>query len=618
MSGVIALVSLDGRPVPETLAREQLAAIRHRGDGEPVLWLDGGVALGQAHRATTPEAEREILPLSDPAGRYHLIWDGRIDNRDELAHALGWTGSEAREATDADYVLAAYVRWGDGCVARLLGDWAIVIWDAVAHRLFSAKDPMGFRTLFYAEHDGLFAIGSEPLQVLQRSWLPPRPDFEYARRLMGDAILPRHATSYAGLRALYGGESCVVEQGRVRTAEFWSAPRVSASGGRTPREYVDGFIEQFDHAVRARVRSNRPVGVLFSGGLDSSYVLAVAAKHADVTAVSTYAEGTSWDEREYQELVVQRLGVPYRSLAIEDCWGLSGRYLKDAHFDISQIPPQAPMQLAQASFAASLGMGQMLGGDGGDEWLVGRNEYIADALVDRQWRTAWRLAVEKSPDASTIATVVQEAYRGLAPASAKRALRRLTGKPGLNRFAPAVVAGQGWQSYTSSPSMWSRRRSRAYDWQFTRQLVEMLGWRDRWCLERNALGLATPFYDLRVVEFLASTPDWVKRHQGATKYQLREALTRVGLPEIAHRTDKARYDALFHRGLIEESERVSRARSAVSQVAGVLPAEVDIEIDRYIEAPHYYGWQPWRLISAGLWLASMRVLQPTPRGMGAL
>ncbi|MFN8639078.1 MAG: asparagine synthase-related protein [Dehalococcoidia bacterium] len=371
MSGVLALVSLDGRPVPEDLARRQLAAIRHRGAGEPVLWLEPGVALGQAHRAITPEAEREVLPLVSPDGRYHLVWDGRIDNRDELARLLGWSPERAGEATDADFVLEAYVRWGDACVTRLLGDWAIVIWDSVAHRLFAAKDPMGFRSLYYAQHDGLFVVGSEPLQVLDASWLPPRPNFDYVLRLLGDAVIEPGTTSYEELTELLGGQTCTVEDGLVSKRTFWRSPRVTDVGARTAEDYIEGFIERFDDAVRVRVRSAGPVGVFLSGGLDSSYVAAIASKYTNVTAVSTYAGGTDWDEREYQRLVVDHLGIPYESVDVEDCWALSSRYLSDQHFDVTQIPPQAPMQVAQARFAGSLGMRVMLTGDGGDEWMVG-------------------------------------------------------------------------------------------------------------------------------------------------------------------------------------------------------------------------------------------------------
>lgn len=615
MSGVLAIVSLDGRPVPEELARRQMAAIRHRGAGEPVLWLEPGVALGQAHRATTPEAEREVLPLVGGAGRYHLVWDGRIDNRDELARALGWSPERAREATDADYVLEAYMRWGDACVTRLLGDWAVVIWDSAANRLFAAKDPMGFRSLYYAQHEGLFIIGTEPLQVLDASWLPPRPDYEYLLRTLGDAVIEAGSTSYEGLTELLGGQVCAIEDSRVVTRTFWHSPRVTDPGARTIEDYVEGFVERFDRAVRVRVRSAGPVGVFLSGGLDSSYVAAIASKYTRVTAVSTYAGGTDWDEREYQRLVVDHLGIPYESVDVEDCWALSSRYLSDQHFDVAQIPPQAPMQVAQARFAGSLGMRVMLTGDGGDEWMSGGVEHVADALADRQIGVAWRGARLEAGGRTPVVALARAAYRGLLGEGAKAPLRRLAGKPDpRQRFAMGVHPRDGWRSMHSTPTVWSRRRLRERDWSFVQRFYGLLAWRDRWCAQPNGYDVAIPFYDLGVVEYQASTPDWVKRSGGHTKHQLREAIRRVLPSAIADRVNKAHYDEVFHRGLEMEPARLARARAEIGTLPGLDHAAVIDEIDRYVSRSHFYAWQPWRLISAGLWLDSLRVLQHASNG----
>ena len=98
-----------------------------------------GIALGHVSLPTTPEAEREELPGCCRGRRFWLTWDGRLDNREELAGALEWQAPVGSTATDAEYVLAAFQRWGDACVDRLLGDWAIVIWDARERRLLSPR-----------------------------------------------------------------------------------------------------------------------------------------------------------------------------------------------------------------------------------------------------------------------------------------------------------------------------------------------------------------------------------------------------------------------------------------------------------------------------------------------
>ncbi len=608
MSGVLALVSLDGRPVPRDLAQAQLDAIRHRGDGEPELWLGEGVALGQAFRPTTPEAEREVLPLVDASGRYHLVWDGRIDNREELARAFAWKGERAREATDADYVLEAYVRWGDACVTRLLGDWAIVIWDSTARRLFAAKDPMGFRTLFYAQHDGLFAIGSEPLQVLQPSWLPPRPDYEYARQFAAQALPVRQQSCYAGLRELWGGDAVAVARGVVTNSTFWTAPRLRDLGRRTPRDYVEEFAELFDQSVRARVRSRKPVGVYFSGGLDSSYVLAVAAKHAPVIALSTYAEGSAWDERDYQRMLVERLGVPWRLINIADELALDPNQLPE-WFDQANVPPQTPMWRAQALDAAAAGVQVILGGEGGDEWLTGPPEAAASALLAGRWHDAWRLAAMSGHDEPRFRALLRQCYRGLVPEERQRQARRLTGRWVGSTFIPLVRDPSAAWEPRFDPPLWRHEQRVQVMWRAIQMLRDHHGWRARHLLLPAALEGRSPFYSLPLVEFLASVPEWIHRYDGRPKYLLREAERPLVTSTVADREDKAIWERPYVDGYERYESRAALGIASFGTVPGADAERAAQEIERFRGGLRAYPLLTWLPVSVGLWLHYLSVLQ---------
>ena len=232
MSGIMAIVSLDGRPVPPELARAQLSAISHRGEWEPRLWEAPGIALGHVNLPRTPEAEREILPASESTGRYWITWDGRLDNREELASLLRLDAEQARSMTDADYVLAAYRELGDDCVHKLLGDWAIVIWDSVERKLFCAKDPLGWRQLYYAEADGLLLVGFRASATVRGRVFGRVVDEKYVLRHLAGAIQEPRGTYYAGVRALRGGESATVRSGAVVIARFWVRPRRDEKSGR--------------------------------------------------------------------------------------------------------------------------------------------------------------------------------------------------------------------------------------------------------------------------------------------------------------------------------------------------------------------------------------------------
>ena len=254
MSGIMAVVSLDGRPVPPELARAQLAAVAHRGEWEPRLWEAPGVALGHVNLPRTPEAEREVLPMANRSGRYWLTWDGRLDNRDELGAKLGYDTAERAGRTDAEYVLDAFLKWGDDCVHHLVGDWAVVIWDNEARRLFCAKDPLGWRQLYYAERDGLLLVGSEPQQLFAGGWVPKAVNEEYVARFLGGALQEPGSTHYDGIAELRGGELAWAGAAGIRIQAHWTAPRKPASKYRRFEEYVEAFEALFEQALAARLR----------------------------------------------------------------------------------------------------------------------------------------------------------------------------------------------------------------------------------------------------------------------------------------------------------------------------------------------------------------------------
>ena len=432
MSGIMAIVSLDGRPVPPALARAQLSAIAHRGEWEPRLWEAPGVALGHVNLPRTPEAEREILPASESTGRYWITWDGRLDNREELASLLRLDAEQARSMTDADYVLAAYRELGDDSVHKLLGDWAIVIWDSVERRLFCAKDPIGWRQLYYAESDGLLLVGSEPRQLLVGGWLPRIANEEHLLRFLAHAERESTETYYKGIFELQGGANLIVSAPLVETGQFWRAPEYSKRRYARPQAYVDEFQSRFETAVVRRLRSNRKIGLLLSGGLDSSYVAGVAAqRNADLTAYVIYVPGTSHlDEREQARYVAERTGIRLIEVDATDSWYLSRRWLPDSTFDQPRMPGAAASLRAVASVAAENGQGILLGGEGGDEWLDGgtwtgsRYRCLADALVHLRPITAWRLAGNAPTNHSRLAHFAAALIDDALPLAIAKALRR--------------------------------------------------------------------------------------------------------------------------------------------------------------------------------------------------
>jgi asparagine synthase (glutamine-hydrolysing) len=523
--------------------------------------------------------------------------------------------------TDADYVLHAYRKWGDDCVHHLLGDWAIVIWDAQEHRLFCAKDPMGWRQLYYAEHDGLLAVGSEPQQMFAGGWLPREVNEEYVLRFIAGALQEEGTTGHERVFDLDGGKVLTASDGSTVLSTFWSHPTPKKLGLGSPPEYVEAFIATFDAAVRARIRTNRKMGTYLSGGLDSSYVAAVAVgAGAELTGLSAYAPNTKWhDEREYSTLVANHLGIPQHLLDVSSCWSYSSEWLEPHMFDMPFHPAQGAQDVLLGRAARERDIGVVLGGEGGDEWMNGSEHFLAAAVARGKLGYAWRTARMNASRRQALRTIGVSAFEGLVPFPLQTATRRATGRvrpvQGLSQF---VRPGMGWQPLMPQVRRalyWRSRDYQANDWMIYRQINKLeVSWRDRHEAAPNHVERRPPFFDLRVVELMASTPHWVKRYKGRRKDVLRDAISRVLPTEIAERRDWGLFDELFAKGArSEERARVEAALDAVSRSERVDGPGMRQELGTYLDAKHRWWWNTWCVIAAGLFLANAHAsLRPIP------
>jgi asparagine synthase (glutamine-hydrolysing) len=610
MSGIMAIVSLDGRPVPPELPRAQLAAIAHRGEWEPRLWEGPGVALGHVNLPRTPEAEREFLPMSDRSNRYWLTWDGRLDNRDELGPKLGYDVTERAEKTDAEYVLDAFIKWGDDCVHHLLGDWAVVIWDNEARRLFCAKDPIGWRQLYYAEHDGLLAVGSEPQQFFANGWLPRVANEEYVLRHISWSTQRASDTYYSSVRTLHGGFVVVAFQAAVSERCYWQRPRRQRHAHLRPARYVEEFEALFAASLRSRLRSNRPIGVLLSGGLDSSYVAAIAAREcSNLRAFTLRVPGTKHlDEVLHAREVATAASMPLTEVDTTDCWYLSGKWLPDDLFD------QPHMAGASASLRAIVGrmnseqIGVALGGEGGDEWLDGgawngsRFRCLADAMIHLRPLTSLRIARSHGAPLRAAAAALAD---DCVPGAIGRKTRKLVRQRYVSREM-FVKHSVNWprSGERDGTTVWTDQRSRLSQLELYRQITLLeVGWRDRHLFGELMVEHRSPFNDLRLVEFLHSTPQWVKRYDGRKRALLRVALERVGLASIAARSDKGFHNEQMLVGLADrEVARFRRGIASVTSFDGVSEDGVRVSVTNWLARPRMNAPEIHRLASTGIWL----------------
>lgn len=277
MTALAGFWRFDGRPDGAESCARMLRGQEIYGPDTGGQWSSGEVALGRRLMRLLPEDTFDRQPLVGGAGRFILVADLRLDNRAELADSLQIPEATATGLSDAAILLAAFERWEDACLERLIGDYAFAVWDGERRRLVLARDPLGFRPLHYHRGNGFFAFSSMPKGLHALPEIPYAPDEEMAAEFL--VLLPETGTRtfFLGIERVEPAHAVAVTASGVASWRHWKPTR-HAIVLRGPDEYAERAREVLGQAVRCRLRGVRDVAATLSGGLDSSGVVATAAR----------------------------------------------------------------------------------------------------------------------------------------------------------------------------------------------------------------------------------------------------------------------------------------------------------------------------------------------------
>jgi asparagine synthase (glutamine-hydrolysing) len=346
VSGIVGILNLDGAPVDHELLSALTSFMTFRGPDAQQIWLDGSVGFGHALLKTTEESEPETQPFSVDK-KVWIVADARVDAQLELIAELEANGQQvSRGAADAELILRAYQVWEEKCVEHLLGDFVFAIWDGPKRRLFCARDHFGVKPFYYA-HIGSCLIFSNTLNCIRQhpSVSARLNDLAIADFLLFESIQDPQATSFADIARLEPAHTLEVKDGRVFTHRYWTLPVSAPFQSKRPMECVERFRELMDIAVADRVR-NGPVGVLMSGGLDSSTVAASACRVFSRAGLPSrfraytqvYDSLIPYGERKYAGLVADALKIPIE-------YQVADGYKLFEGADLSENNGPEPMQL---------------------------------------------------------------------------------------------------------------------------------------------------------------------------------------------------------------------------------------------------------------------------------
>lgn len=386
MNGLAATFQRNGAPASVEPIWSMLAAVPHRGlDGFAVHAADA-VVLGFAFTATLPEDGPQ--PIVSPDTGCVLVADLRLDNRAELLARL--PDALPRTISDAELLLRAYEAWGIDAFARLLGDFAAIIWDPRSRRMLCVRDPNAQRELYYRVDRDTFVAASEIPQLFQDETIPIAPNHERIRQSLVPHAFFRnakdsHQTFFEGIWSVPAGHVVCVDDESLSVARYWEFQPPDEIRYRHLDEYAEHFLALFETVVADRLRSRGAIGATLSGGLDSSSIVCTAQElyragrvvnHGFVSYSIVY-DGLPCDERPFIDLVQAKYGFDARYI---ECPSASDRLRLDLNRFL--ISPDADLAEVSAIFAAAQedGVRTLLTGDVADACVSG-SWYVFDSLL---------------------------------------------------------------------------------------------------------------------------------------------------------------------------------------------------------------------------------------------
>jgi asparagine synthase (glutamine-hydrolysing) len=620
MSGLAGVFVCGGRPVDRSLFAQVVSKIAYRGRGGLTSWHAPGVSLACAKFIRTSDSAFDRQPLYDAASDTCVTFDGRLDNRAELAGLLDVPLDD--ELPDSQLAGAAYRRWGTDALVRLLGDFSLAIWDGRERRLLLARDIMGARPLFYRELNGAWWWASDQRALLGPG-LPAINHGLLAEHLNG-RIVSVDETVYEGVQRLPMAHALLIRPADTHRWRYWRPPLDARPLYRDPRDYVQHYRDLLQTSVRARLRTTEGAALLLSGGIDSTSIArevaalrddGVAAA-ADVQAFSMTVPDHAACERPVVGQVVDRLRLASVMLPAHAPSADDFAREAAASLDITDSPSAAMMRPLLGAVAAS-GRSVVLTGYGGDQWFDSSYGELADLL--RSGRVfaalAWLASVDRISDYAALPQIVRQAAWMMTPPRTKDVVRRFLRRSPVSswmgrEFVRTHALGERLRQTPDLVPFGSLAQSALFrlatdgDTTFRGDIEER---------HMASLGLELwhPLMDRRMIELGLSLPPDLRWRRGMSKALMRLAAADA-LPAAVTRGARRDDFAFLGFRVLSSLGGVSRLLRAEPVLRGWVRADATRELYRALESGTSRALWPLCSITAiDFWL---RALEGTRRG----
>lgn len=538
MCGIAGIIGDRGLTVVGGPIHRMLDSVPYRGpDGRGIaLFTDDNVALGHVRLSIIDPKPSGNQPMATADGRYHITFNGEIYNYREIRGDLQSRGYHFISQSDTEVLLTSYVVWGERCLERFIGMFAFAIWDAQEKILFAARDRMGVKPFYYLCDGHTLIFASEIKSILAVQSFSQELDHTLVDAYMSFGYVPGEATLFPGILRLLPGHSLTWRDNRLMVGPYWDFDfnnqvdkGVCATAGD-----VEGLLRD---SIDLRLRSDVPLGVFLSGGLDSSTVVSMLAPGAAAglkTFSISYAFGADYDETPHARRVAKTFNTDHHELVItpKDFLDFIPKFVW--HMD-EPVTEAAAISLYYVAKLAREHVIVCLSGEGSDEIFAGYDLYAYNVAIE-QLRSLLGAGVLRGAAAAGQALSLPRKLLKYLNLAHKSLPERYKGIGGHDEATKQRLYSKDFAASSRSGSLMVQKFinglfERSRDWDpLSRMLYldsktwlvdDLLIKADRMSMAAS-IELRVPFLDHRLVEYVASVPSRYKMKRWNPKYILKQ------------------------------------------------------------------------------------------------
>ena len=521
-------------PADRAAVERMTKVLVHRGPDDEGFYFEHAIGLGHRRLSILDLSERGHQPMRTADGRFVIAYNGEVYNYLEIRKELEADGYRFRTETDTEVILALYAQKGLECLQYLNGMFALAIWDSAERTLFLARDRVGIKPLYYAETADGIVFASEIKALLASKRVSPQVVTAHIDTYLAFGYVPGAETLFQGVRKVLPGQCLKISPQGIKSASYWDL-QYAPNHRRNPEETAEGLQELLLDAMRIHLRSDVPVGVFLSGGLDSSATVALLAEagiHNLKTFSVAYPGGAQYDETPYARLVADRFQTNHHVLYMDpnqflDCIPHFVWYMDEPVAEAPALGFYLIAKLLREHVTVALS------GEGSDELFAGYAVY-------RYMR--WLEIYRKLPEG--IRSLL-EPILDVAGTEKTRKYLRLARQPLETRYRGVSNYDLSYKEtlYTDdfraaaaahpTPDLLASYYAKTHGQDvLTRMLyADLKTWlvddllikADRMTMA-NSVELRVPFLDHRVVEYAATIPSSMKLRRGVVKWILKRAM----------------------------------------------------------------------------------------------